>query len=294
MRVTHLGSYHAALQRVTGSSEAMATARDQVTSGRRLRRPADDPTGMSQALELRAALRVAQQECRNADDGVMWVNLADARLQNAVEKLQRARELAVRGATFSNADERSGIAAEIAAIRDGLVEIANTHHQGRGLFAGFSSQDAVVATGSGWAYQSDGGAVNRRIGDTELVQVNVTADDVFGFASGRDVFSVLDDFEAALNAGDTAGINNAIGEIDGAMDTILTSLAHLGAAGNRIESAQNTILERTETLQRQLSALEDTDLTEAIMELQLNQTQYEAALAAFAQTSQASLVDFLR
>lgn len=294
MRVTHLGSYHAALQRVTGASAAMATAGDQVASGRRLSRPADDPTAMSRALELRAALRVAQQERRNADDGVMWVNLADARLQNAVEKLQRARELAVRGATFSSADERAGIAAEIAAIRDALVEIANTHHQGRGLFAGFSSQNAVMNTGTGWAYQGDDGVVNRRIGDTELVRVNVTADEVFGFAAGRDVFSVLGDFEAALLAGDVAGINAAIGEIDGAMDTVVTSLAHLGAAGNRLESAQHTILERTETVQRQLSTLEDTDLTEAIMELQLNQTQYDAALAAFARTSQASLVDFLR
>jgi flagellar hook-associated protein 3 FlgL len=294
MRVTHLGSYHAALQRVTGSLEAMATSRDQVSSGRRLRRPADDPTGMSRALELRASLRVAGQERRNADDGIMWVNLADARLQNAVEKLQRARELAVRGATFSNADERAGIAAEISAIRDGLVEIANTRHQGRGLFAGFSRQDAIGSTGSGWAYQGDDGTVNRRIGDTEVVEVNVTADDVFGFTAGRDVFSVLDDFETALLAGNAAAINTAIGEIDGAMDTILTSLAHLGAAGSRIESAQTTILERTETIRRQLSAIEDTDLTEAIMELQLNQTQYEAALTAFAHTSQASLVDFLR
>ncbi len=294
MRVTHLGSYHAALQRVTGSLESMAMSRDQVASGKRLRRPADDPTGMSRALELRASLRVSEQERRNADDGQMWVNLADTRLQSAVEKLQRARELAVRGATFSNSDERAGIAAEISAIRDGLVEIANTHHQGRGLFAGFSSGEAVVSTGSGWAYQGDTGAVNRRIGDTEVVQVNVTADDVFGFNAGRDVFSVLDDFEAALLAGDTPAINGAITEIDGAMDTVLTSLAHLGAAGNRIEQAQGTVLEHIGTIQRQLSSLEDVDLTEAIMELQLNQTQYEAALASFAQTSQSSLVDFLR
>jgi flagellar hook-associated protein 3 FlgL len=294
MRITHFGSYHAALQRVTGSSAATATARDPVTSGRRLSRPADDPTGMSRALELRAALRVAQQERRNADDGVMWVNLADTRLQNAVEKLQRAREVAGRGATFSNGDEHTGIAAEIAAIRDGIVEIANAQHQGRRLFAGLSSRDAVVTTCSGWTYQGDDGVVNRRISDTELVRVNVTADEVFGFTSGRDVFSVLDDFETALLAGDTAGINGAIGEIDGAMNTILTSLAHLGAAGDRIKSAQNTILERTETIHRQLSALEDADLTDAIMELQLDQTQYEAALAAFANASRASLVDFLR
>jgi flagellar hook-associated protein 3 FlgL len=50
----------------------------------------------------------------------------------------------------------------------------------------------------------------------------------------------------------------------------------------------------TITLTQQLSSLEDVDIAEAVMDLQLQQTAYEAALAAFAQSSQSSLVDFLR
>lgn len=294
MRVTHLGSHQASLHRVTSSLEAMATSRDQVSSGKRMLAPSDDPTGMSRALELRATLKVRDQELRNAADGEMWVNLADSKLQDAVERMQRARELAVRGATFTSGDERNGIAAEVAAIRDGLVEIANTRHQGRGLFAGFSSQDAVQNPGGGWTYGGDNGAVNRRVGDTELVQVNVTADEAFGFTSGSDVFTVLDNFEAALLSGDTAGINAAIDEIDGALDTMLGALTNLGAAGARIEQAKGAISSDIATVKSQLSTLEDVDLSEAIMELQLSQMQYEAALSAFSQTSQASLVDFLR
>lgn len=282
------------MHRIKSSLESMASSRDQVSSGKRLLAPSDDPTGMSRALELRAELKVRDQEMRNAEDGEMWINLADSKLQDAVERLQRARELAVRGATFTSVDERSGIATEIAGIRDGLVEIANTRHQGRGLFSGFSSQDAVENPGSGWTYGGDDGAVKRRIGDTELVQVNVTADETFGFSSGRDVFTVLDDFEAALLNGDTAAINTAIDEIDGALDTMLGSLATLGASGARIEQAKEAIASDVVAVRGQLSTLEDADLSEAIMELQLSQMQYEAALSAFAQTSQASLVDFLR
>lgn len=294
MRVTHLGSHYAALRRVTGSLEAVGTSRDEVSSGKRIRRPSDDPTGMSRALQLRAALQLRDQESRNASDGEMWVNIADTNLQSAAEKLQRARELAVRGATFSSADERAGIAEEVAAIRSGLLDIANIRHQGRSVFGGFSSQDAIVNGGGAWSYGGDDGAVTRRIGQSEVVQVNVTADDVFGFTAGRDVFSVLDDFEAALRAGDTPAIDAAIDEIDTGLDGVMSSLTQLGAVGARIESANETILENIGEIQQQLSSLEDVDLTEAIMELQLNQQQYEAALAAFAQTSQASLVDFLR
>ena len=75
---------------------------------------------------------------------------------------------------------------------------------------------------------------------------------------------------------------------------MLTSLAGLGAAGSRVEDAQIKILEAKGTLQAQLGALEDVDLSEAILELKMTETAYQAALAAYARTSQSSLVDFLR
>ncbi len=294
MRVTHLGSYQAALHRITSTLEAAAGAQDRVATGKRIQRSSDDPTGMAQALELRAALGVREQERRNATDGEMWVNLADSKLQGAVEALQRARELAVRGATFTSNDERAAIAVEIASLREALVEIANTRHQERGVFAGYSTQDAIAKVGGVWTYQGDNGQVTRRIGDRELVAVNVTADEAFGFTAAKDVFTVLDDLEAALLAGDTQLISGAIDEIDASSETMLTSLATLGAAGTRIETAQAKILESIGSVQAQLGALEDVDLSEAILELQMTETAYQAALAAFARSQQSSLVDFLR
>ena len=44
----------------------------------------------------------------------------------------------------------------------------------------------------------------------------------------------------------------------------------------------------------QLSDIEDIDLPKTIMEMQLQQTSYQAALAASAKVIQPSLIDFLR
>jgi flagellar hook-associated protein 3 FlgL len=294
MRVTHLGNYLASLQRITSNASAAGAAQDRLASGKRFTRASEDPTGMSRALELRASLEAREQETRNAADGLMWVNLADAKLQSAVDQLQRLKELAVRGATFTNADERAAIASEAAHIRSSIVELANSRHQGRGLFAGFSTEDAVHTVGGVWTYGGDSGAVNRRIGDKEVVAVNVTADDVFGFTSGRDLFSVIDDFEAALLANDTAAIDTGIAEFETAIHTVLDGLTSLGAVGSRIEAAQARILEDRATIGAQLSEIEDVDLAEAAVELKMTGTAYEAALAAFAQSTSASLLDFLR
>ncbi len=294
MRVTHIGTYRASLDRITSTSSEAGLARDRLSSGKRFTRASEDPTGMSRALELRASLRTREQESRNATDGQMWVNLADGKLQTTVDRLQRLKEFAVRAATFTNTDERTAVAAEVAQIRNTVVELANSRHQGRGIFAGYSTDDAIQKIGGVWAYQGDTGQVNRRIGDSETVAVNLTGDDVFGFNGAKDVFTTLDDFESALLSNDNAGINAAIAEIDDSLSTILTALTTIGAAGNRIENAQNRILDDTATITAQLSQIEDMDLAEAALDMQMNESAYQAALAAFAQSTRASLVDFLR
>jgi flagellar hook-associated protein 3 FlgL len=224
----------------------------------------------------------------------MWVNLADSKLQSAVHELQRAKELAIRGASFTNGDERAAIATEIAQLRETVVGLANTHHQGRGLFSGFDAGDAVAKVAGTWTYQGDAGQVNRRISDSEVVAVNVTAYDAFGFAGTKDVFTVLDDLEAALVANDQSGIDTGIGELQSSMDTALVALTGLGAVGSRIEGAKLRIGEDIAALKAQLSNVEDVDLAEAVLEMQLQEAAYTAALGAFARSSQTSLVDFLR
>ena len=294
MRITHQSQFESALRRLSVSQGGVAEAERRLATGKRFELPSQDPVGMHRSLELRAALKVKEQAAANAADGLMWVNLADSKLQTVVERLHRARELAVTGASFGNPTEQQAIAIEVATIREQMVALANTKHQGRALFAGFSADDAVSAASGSWAYAGDGGAVNRRIDDNEIVRINVTAEEVFGFAGGRDVFSVLDDFEAAAAAGDQSAMSTAIGEIDAALDTVLEGLTRLGSVGRQIEIAQGRHIDEVNTVRSQLSQIEDVDLAEAVLELQMQQTAYESALAAFGRASRPSLVDFLR
>ncbi|MDJ0925429.1 MAG: flagellar hook-associated protein FlgL [Acidimicrobiia bacterium] len=293
MRVTHLGAHQAALTRINSRLSEYAATQDQLASGKRIRKPSDDPIGMNRALELRASLRAREQEGRNAADGKMWMDLADSKLQDVVGQLQRARELAVRGATYTGPQERDAIAQEIGQIREDIVAVANGSHQGRGLFSGFSAGDAVQKVAGTWTYVGDNGEINRRVSENEVVTINITADEAFGFTAGKDVFTVLDELEAALYADDTAGIETALADVDDSLQTVLGGLGIIGARANQIETAMARNADEVITLTQQLSSLEDVDIAEAVMELQLQQTAYEAALAAFARSSQSSLVDFL-
>ncbi|MDJ0496348.1 MAG: flagellar hook-associated protein FlgL [Acidimicrobiia bacterium] len=294
MRVTHLGAHHAALNRLTTRLSEYSATQERLSTGRQMTRPSDDPIGMNRALQLRATLSAREQEGRNAADGQMWLDLADTKLQDVVTQIQRARELAVRGATYVGPEEREAIALEIGHLRDSIVAQANAQHQGRGLFSGFSSSDAVEKVGGVWTYTGDSGQINRRVGENEVVTINVTGDVAFGFSSGNDIFTVLDDLEAALYADDTAGIESGIGGLDTSLQTVLGGLGIVGAKTNQLESASLRTANEIQTITEQLATLEDVDIAEAVMELELQQTAYEAALAAFSRSAQTSLVDFLR
>lgn len=294
MRITEPRLVGSSLERLTTRLQQLERVQRRLASGRRVLRPSDDPASMGSVLSLRAARRAREQEARNAADGETWVRMTDTKLQEAVEALRRARDLAVRASSSLGSGERQGIAAELLSIRDLLVAVANSRHQGQGLFAGTASAPAVSKVGGAWTYSGDAGQVARRIGDDEVVVVNLTADEVFGFAEGQDVFSLLEVLSSQVAAGDTASVDASILAIDAALGRVLDGLARIGAAGSRIEAALVRNRDEQLVLMEELSAIEDADLAEAVMELQLNEIAYRATLSAIARTLTPSLVDFLR
>jgi flagellar hook-associated protein 3 FlgL len=273
--------------------DSLERARNQLGTGKRISRPSDDVPGTSRVLSLRSTIAAGQQAQRNVEDGLTWIQLADTALQDVVARLHRAKELAVTGATSSSTTVSEGLAAEVAALRDDLVELANTQYQGRGLFSGFADGDAVVEDASGWIYAGDGGDIQRRIGESTAVTINVTADDVFGFADGRSLFAVLDDLEARLRAGDAAAVGSSIDEIGESLDTVLAGLAKLGGSGERLEAARDRLGSDQLALRENLSSIEDADLAGAVVGLEMQQAAYQAALAALRSIDFASLAGFL-
>lgn len=293
MRVSHETLVDQSLRRLQGRLRSFEDIQVQLGTGKRFQVASEDVSGMNVGLSLRAEVRSLEQAQRNVEDGTARINSADSQLQQMVASMRRVRELTIRGATNAGQDERDAIALEVTQLREELVASANSKYLDQGLFAGFAAADAVTNVAGTWTYTGDAGAVIRRVSDGENVRVNVVGDDVFGFAAGRDVFSVLDDLEADLLAGDQPAITGRLGEIDDRLDGILAGLAELGAAGSRLEAADQRNEEQMGVLNTRLTEVEDVDLTEAVMELQTQEVALQATLGALGRALQPSLVDFL-
>jgi flagellar hook-associated protein 3 FlgL len=82
--------------------------------------------------------------------------------------------------------------------------------------------------------------------------------------------------------------------VQGALDSLLTTRAQIGARANRLEQAQSSQEALQTSDKALLSQLEDADMASAITELTKRQTTYQATLAVTAKVIQTSLIDYLR
>lgn len=294
MRVTSEMMVTGSLRRLQGRLERYERAQSALASGKWVMKPSDDPAQASRSLVLRAAMRSRDQELRAATDARALLDRADGELQSAQNVLQRIRELTVRAANSVSAAEGDAISEEIVQLQSQLVSIANSRHADRPLFAGFQDVDAVAQVAGVWTYQGDQGGVIRRVSDSDRVQVNVTAADVFGFTAGTDLFTALDDLSTAIQAGNGAGIAAGLDAVDAGMARINEGLATIGAATNRVEGARARVEDTQLALRRELAEVEDVDVAEAIMNLQVEEVAYQATLQALGRTLPDTLVAFLR
>jgi flagellar hook-associated protein 3 FlgL len=76
--------------------------------------------------------------------------------------------------------------------------------------------------------------------------------------------------------------------------TIRNGLSTVGARSNQLERMRQSADDMALNVSQSLSDVEDIDLPQTITDLQLQQTAYQAALAAGARVVQPSLIDFLR
>ncbi|MBU4263685.1 MAG: flagellar hook-associated protein 3 [Proteobacteria bacterium] len=118
--------------------------------------------------------------------------------------------------------------------------------------------------------------------------------------TGRYSFNISNDNGNTLNAfGINAqelqnqGLTKSLEDLDNVLSSLSTQISDFGARANRI-TIQTEIYANLELAnQENLSEKQDTDLTEAILNLKAKEVAYQAALSAAAKTMQLSLVDYL-
>ncbi len=161
MRISTSQLHGQALNQMLDLQRQAAETQQQIATGRKFATAADDPLAAARVERLDRELAVREQYQKNIDLAESELRLEDASLEQAVNLLQRVRELAVQaGNPVHTEEDRRFIAAEVETRLDELMQLMNTRlASGDYLFGGNAGgQPPFVRDGDGSIrYQGDEG-----------------------------------------------------------------------------------------------------------------------------------------
>jgi flagellar hook-associated protein 3 FlgL len=274
------------------SLNKLQSLQQELSSGKQLNRPSDNPQGTVAALSLRGDLARTNQYNRNIQDGMNWLGLADSTLQQVVTQAQSARNLLIQAQSGAiDANGRAALATQIDQIREGVISLANTQYLNRPIFGGTASSSTAYS--SNGLFQGNTGAVTRNVSPGATLDVNVTGPATFGSDSAG-LFATLSQISSDLRSNNTGALSTDLGSLDTNLSAVTNQLAEVGSRYNRLQVTQQSNTDSAAQMTRSLSEVEDADLPKTIVDLQTQEVAYQAALAATSKVITPSLVDFLR
>jgi flagellar hook-associated protein 3 FlgL len=290
-RVTNQMTALQSQQHLQAGSVRLAQAQERATSLDKLSRPSDDPTATAEALRVKSLQSAHAQHTRNVADGDGWLSTTDSALIAADSLMAKVRELTLQGANGSlSPNAKEAVAVELEGLKADLLGVANTSINGRSVFAGTS--DAGVAFRADYSWTGTAGSsVTRRIGPETTVAVDSDGSAAFGTGASS-VFALIDDIATSLRSG--GDVASHLTTVDARVSGLRSVQSDMGARHAQLLRAEDTLMDTKVTLEAQRAGLEDLDLGQAVLDLQLQNNSYQAALQVTAKVLQVSLMDFLR
>ena len=249
---------------------------EKLSSGMRINRAGDDASGLAVSEKMRSQIRGLNQASANAQNGISFIQVAEAYLQETTDVMQRIRELSVQSSNGINtAEDRLYIQVEVSQLVAEVDRIAS-HAQFNGMnmltgrFARETGENTVTA--SMWFH----------IGANMDQRVRAYVGTMTAKALG--VRDVGDESILKIDTPETA--NRAIGTLDEAIKKINKQRADLGAYQNRLEMSVVGINIAAENLQASESRIRDVDMAKEMVEYTRNQILTQSGTAMLAQANQ--------
>ena len=305
MRVSNrqmVNIFQSDLSRNTGQ---LYKLQERVATEKLINRPSDDPVGMAKVLDYRKTISTIDQYNSNIVSAKNRSEYTNTLLENLQDLLSQAKQVATEysGGEPDPALKQSAVQ-QVEGIYDQVFAISNTTYNGSYLFAGhqtdaqpfqpLSDDDKYNVT-----YHGDSGTINTIVGEGSLVKINLTGNEVFtgtAVASGTNVFDDLKALRDALETVpfDASAVSSLMDNLAKGVDQVENAAAKQSIMYKRLETTENHWDKFKNSVVDLLSQTEDADLATAIVELQAQETAYEASLETAAKMfNRKTLMDFL-
>ena len=126
MQINHNISAVIANNQLRKSEDRMTNSVQRLSSGLKINRASDDPSGMAISQKMRTQIRGLDRSNDNANDGISVLQTAEGALTEVQSMLQRMRELSVQSANgVYTVDDRKAIQNEIDSLSEEINRISD-------------------------------------------------------------------------------------------------------------------------------------------------------------------------
>lgn len=285
MRVSNKLMADNILANLSRQTQQILKTERRIVTGKVINKPSDDPAGIGRVLNYRKTISQIDQYNLTISKAKTRIEYSETVMGSMSDLLRQAKNIAA-GSDQANS---AVMAQNISEIRDQVLSLANSKLNGNYIFGGSQTQTAPFAADG--TYNGDSAQKQYLVGDN--IQVNLNADGSDIFQSVTDIFVELDDLQADLIAQDEVAIASHVEPLSDANDQINAVRAENASKFKRLESSENHWGSFKINVQDMLSQTEDADMTAEVINLQIQQTAYETALATSARIIQPTLLQFL-
>ncbi len=300
MRVTHKSITYKAIVNMQRSLRQVEGKTDEISTGRKISLPSDDPSQATRALGYQQKIARSQQYSRNMDTVVDRLNQTESALGEINASVVQIKEISLALKDPSITEEELNNAFEkLSQLKEQLVKLGNTKIGDQYIFGGSKTTARPFEnTDSGIFYRGNTSEIFVEMGDDISIATNIPGTTIFSMSStdktDKGVFDSLDTLLEVAGGGDPPeDFDTILDEIDGLNNTVINARAINSNRGFRAESAQESLSAEQTSVESVLASIMETDTALALTELLSLQESYQLTLNVVNKAFQRSLVDVL-
>ncbi|MGK7285759.1 flagellar hook-associated protein FlgL [Buttiauxella agrestis] len=315
MRISTAMMYQQNMRGVTNSQSEWLRYGEQMSTGKRVTKPSDNPIAASQAVVLSQAQAQNSQYALARTFATQKVSLEENVLGQVTTAIQSAQEKIVyaNNGTLSD-DDRASLATDLEGIRNQIMNLANsTDGNGRYIFAGYKTEAAPFSgTAGNVTYKGGDTPVSQSVDAARTMTIGHTGTQIFNSitsnavpepgngTSETNLFNMLDSavktlrtptegLDDAGKADLTAAIDKTSRGLKNSLNNVLTVRAELGTQLSELDKLDELGNDRALGQAQQMSDLVDVDWNSAISSYVMQQAALQASYKAFSDMQGMSL-----
>lgn len=204
MRISTIQAFNTGVQGVQDNYSKVTRTQEQVSSGKRILSPADDPVASVRLLQLDQQANKLDQYDANLSAATNSLTQEEATINAINNNLQRVREIALQAGNGAlDQGAREALGQELVEREEELVALFNSRNaRGEYLFGGFQSQTPpfVKEPDGTYTYQGDEGQRSIQIAGSKQVAIN---------DNGKKLFVDVPNVNRVVTQGDPANTGGA-------------------------------------------------------------------------------------